>query len=355
MKALLDFLIGIYRRYGTHFQGKLFNTVILLYKYSRTEKDKRELARYAFHAFPKVKVYRSGNKARAIQKLLKNVEFDFSGCNKLAYSIDVYKSVRLRGKVLGNCTVDYRRVLLHPLSDLYLNSDSEFASQNNMVLDAILEYVDRMSDELGESGVPNKENICAYLRRFRTERAESLEEAMQRVLVINQLQWQTGHILVGLGRLDLALDSFLTPGLSGDSVDGLVSEFCALLHKYYYVKSNALMGDTGQILILGGKNPDGSYFYNDLTRSFMKSIAKMGIPDPKILVWVSANMPHFLWEELAAGMTAKVGSPLISNDDLVVKELIGFRYEKEDAYNYITSACWEPISGGHTSRTIFCR
>ncbi|MER8124864.1 pyruvate formate lyase family protein, partial [Acinetobacter baumannii] len=44
-------------------------------------------------------------------------------------------------------------------------------------------------------------------------------------------------------------------------------------------------------------------------------------------------------------MASNVGSPLISNDDQIIPSMIQFGYEKADACNYITSACWEPVAG----------
>ena len=41
-----------------------------------------------------------------------------------------------------------------------------------------------------------------------------------------------------------------------------------------------------------------------------------------------------------------IGCPLFSNDDVIIPKLIEFGYEEQDAYNYVTSACWEPLMVG---------
>ena len=41
-----------------------------------------------------------------------------------------------------------------------------------------------------------------------------------------------------------------------------------------------------------------------------------------------------------------IGSPLLSNDDIVIPALEKFGYVHEDACNYVTSACWEPLAYG---------
>lgn len=342
MKKLTDILICIYKRYGHLFQGRLFYAVVLFYKENRT-------AASPFHAFwnvlvnlPKIRVY-GGEKAASINKVLKNALFDQQGCHRFIYTWDVYKSVKLKGKILGNCTIDYSKVIDHPLESFYMDSDTAFARTNNAVLDSIFEYLERLKNYVGGSSIENKENIIKYLRRFRTKRAESAEEALQRILIINQIQWQLGHILVGVGRLDRYLDRFQIE--DENSFKDMLHEFFELLHKYYTVKSNALMGDTGQIVILGGLREDDTYFCNRCTFAAMEVMRKRKMPDPKVLLRVSSRMPQELWDRVVQMMTSYAGSPLLSNDDQVIVRLTGFGYDKKDACNYTTSACWEPVAG----------
>lgn len=344
MKVLFNFLIGIYKKYGTLFQGKFFNTFILFYKYNRISRSLGESLKYAFEAFLKVKVYKQKDKADAINKLLQNVDFDLEGSPRFIYSVDVYRNLKLRGKVLGNCSIDYKKIIDNPLCMAFIESKSDFARRNNHVLDSIYTYLNRLEQAVINSDHPNKNNICRYIKRMSTEKAESFEEALQRILIMNQLQWQTGHILVGLGRLDKVLDRFSDECASEVHLE-MLEDFCKLLHKYYFVKSNALMGDTGQIIILGGLNSDGTYFCNSFTKLFIEAVADLQLPDPKVLVRVSQAMPEDGWEFVAGSMCSVAGSPLISNDDQVIKNLIAFGYEEEDAYNYTTSACWEPVAG----------
>lgn len=59
-------------------------------------------------------------------------------------------------------------------------------------------------------------------------------------------------------------------------------------------------------------------------------------------------MPTDLLELAMECNATGIGSPLFSNDDVVISHLIDFGYDKEDAYNYGTSACWEPLSIGNS-------
>ena len=109
-----------------------------------------------------------------------------------------------------------------------------------------------------------------------------------------------------------------------------------------------LLGDTGQIIILGGKRNDLIYHCNDLTYLFIEISKELKLPDPKVLLRVSKDMPDDLLELAIECISTGIGAPLLSNDDVVIPSLIQYGYESEDAYNYATSACWEPLVVGNS-------
>lgn len=339
MKKVLSLLIGIYKKYGYLFQGKLFSIVILFYKENRVTKIPLQALKKVLSHFGEIKVY-GGRHSR--EKVLEKAKFDADGCHNFIYTWDVYKSVKIRGRILGNCTVDYGKIINYGLTHYYMDGEDDFAKTNNALLDAILSYLERLADYVEESEIMNKENIVYYLARFKDEPAQSLEEALQRILVFNQIQWQLGHILVGLGRLDYCLDRFVEE--EGEA-KRLFTEFFSLLHKYYTVKSNALMGDTGQIVVLGGRDAEGQCFTNKYTEWMIEVMQELQLPDPKVLLRTNKDMEGGLWENIIHAMSSNTGSPLISNDDEIIRHMIAFGYGREDANNYITSACWEPIAG----------
>ena len=341
MNTIMNLLIKIYKKYGHLFQGRLFSAVILFYKYNRVNEKKGDTVKFILDHLSDMKVY-GGTKRKSIEKLLAQAEFDNEGCTNFIYTWDIFKSAKIHNKIIGNCTIEYNKVLKYPLQDYYMESSSDFANDNNAVLDAIFKYLERLKIYVRESNIENKENIVKYIDRMKNKKAESLEEALQRILIVNQIQWQLGHILVGLGRLDYYLDSYQCEEAEAEQ---LFTEFFSLIHKYYVMKSNALMGDTGQIVSLGGTLEDDTYFYGRYTKLIMRVIQKLGLPDPKVLLRTSEKMPSELWDDVVATMASNVGSPLISNDDQIIPSMIQFGYEKADACNYITSACWEPVAG----------
>ena len=86
MKKIVNLLIKIYKKYGYLFQGKLFSAIVLFYKKSRILTP-FETFKYVLSNFCKIKVY-GGRKEKAIEKVLKNAEFDSEGCEHFIYTWD---------------------------------------------------------------------------------------------------------------------------------------------------------------------------------------------------------------------------------------------------------------------------
>lgn len=162
--------------------------------------------------------------------------------------------------------------------------------------------------------------------------ARNFEEALQRILLWSSIFWQSHHRLVGLGRLDKILSPFIEPGKSQERI-AMIHDFCEVLHRHYGFKSNLAKGDTGQIILLGGVEPDGKYFANELTYDFINAFIKRGVPDPKLLLRVSENMPDDILRISVDCIATGIGCPLLSDDDVIIPALEDFGYSHDDACN----------------------
>jgi len=156
-----------------------------------------------------------------------------------------------------------------------------------------------------------------------------------------------GHHLIGLGRLDQILYSFYLNdikkgSLNKDKAIFLIKEFLKSIHKGFKYKSNVLPGDTGQVIVLGGKDHMGKDQCNELTFIFMNVMKDLKLPDPKIVLRVHENTPDEIWYTAIDLLSEGLGYPLFSNDDVIIPALQKFGYEFNDSYNYVVSACWEP-------------
>ncbi len=297
------------------------------------------------------KVYKEKEKGKSLKKLFSKVSLDeYSKNDKFYYSLDVLKTVYRENMILGNITVDYSKILNNSLLDLKKlvenNKVEEKFYENELeTIEGIEILIDRIIKFLTNHNVDEK--IIENFKNIKQGNAKSFYEALQRILFFNQLLWQTSHTLNGLGRLDIMLYGYYENDIkqgviTKEEARELIKEFMLTLHKYYYFKSNVLMGDTGQIIELGGKGVNGNYQYNELTYMFIEELKKINVPDPKILLRVSKDVPKDLIEKSLECIQTGIGCPLFANDDVIIPKLIDFGYKKEDAYNYGTSACWEP-------------
>jgi len=283
------------------------------------------------------------DKLKQYSTLFRKVKIDTELKNGFLYFLDVKCVPCNVYAVIDNMPVDYSLIVDHSLQelrDINLKTANKTAERNLRLIEIAENFIDRIGKKANES---NRIQI-SWIRRMKEYKAESLEEALQRILFWNQLLWQTDHLLNGLGRLDKILDRFC-----GDvGQEESISRFLKTLHCYYELKSNEILGDTGQIIILGGTEPDGSYFCNQITYSIINCLAGLKCPDPKALLRVSANMPQSLLDMAVRCISTGCGSPLLSNDDSVLPALKKFGYVHEDACNYGVSACWEPLSIGNS-------
>ncbi len=256
-----------------------------------------------------------------------------------------------------NVTPDYEKALVCGLKSLQYDEvkcDREFCQNYNSVIRDMLHLISRVIEELELQKPLNYQKKQQWFKNMVKAPAKSFEEALQRILFINQLLWQTGSTLVGLGRLDMFLMPFYerdmnAGALTEEKAEELLEEFIRCLHGYYWYKSSVMLGDTGQVMILGGLDKDGNYRCNALTWKLLKLVKGCQLSDPKIVLRVSKNMPPELMQEAVRCMMTGIGSPLLANDEVIIPKLLGFGIDPADAYAYTTSACWEPLIGGKSS------
>ena len=327
-------------------------------KHQFDEKGKVDVAKHVFHAYQTIRPVKAGGKrtiGNDTKALLERVNIAIDNSNRFVYFIDTEKTIAVSGNILSNFTLDYDRVVHGSFQQLVEKAigPDDYGKEAQAAAEGVKKLAERICDAIEKSDLPQqiKESRLSNFRNILTSPAEHFEEALQRILFFNQIMWQTRHRLNGLGRLDKMLDDLYTHDieigcLSDQQAAEMIHDFLSQLSRYKNYKSDALEGDIGQIIILGGLDPDGSYFCNRLTEIFLTEQAKLGKPDPKTLIRVSRKMPDSLLQLAVNCLLSKTGSPLFSNDDRVVPSLIDFGMPAEDAYSYCTSACWEPYIVG---------
>ena len=283
----------------------------------------------------------SSSKLSQIEKTIFRSKLNYASSETFFYELDENRIMIPSNRVIDNMPVDYSLIIDSSISALRENSSSynNSVSAQNLAYFALLEkYIDSLA-----SKISNKK-AAAAITSLKSRPAANLYEALQRILFYHQIIAQTGHTLNGLGRLDKLLSRF-NPD---ENTENLIKDFLITLHKFYNFNSNDFLGDTGQLIILGGIEEDGSYFSNAYTLLFIKALQQLRLPDPKILLRSSKNMPSELISSAVECIATGIGSPLISNDDAVMPSLLDLGYSMHDACNYGVSACWEPLSIGNS-------
>jgi len=285
--------------------------------------------------------------------ICRNINISIEEENRFVYFLDyVFLLDEVRGYQFGNITPDYASFLKYGLEGLKSETDkSEYAKEYNATIESIEILIKRIVGYLEKNQSANNKRKIDWFKNMIHYGAMHFEEAIQRVLFVNQIIWQTDHRLIGLGAVDSYLADYyehdINSGyITGEEAKEILKDFFIELHNYYWLKSNMLMGDTGQIIVIGKTGLNGEYLYNDLTIMIMQIIKELAFPDPKVLLRVNKHTPDEVLEPAIDCIASGVGSPLLSNDEVVIRRLIEFGIDVKDAHEYTVSACWEPLIGG---------
>ncbi len=303
----------------------------------------------------KTKFYSNSKNKTGFSKLVKNIKIkDLKENENFYYNIDMFSVLVTPNEVMGNFCIDYSLFIENSLEELknkISSKNNDFYMEELELINGIEIYLDRIIEKLK---ISKKYDVITNLENIKNCKAQSYTDALQRILFFNMLLWQTNHRLNGLGRLDKILidyyDYDIKNGLlTKEKAKELLKEFLIILHRDFKIKSNVLLGDTGQIIEVGGIDINNNYLCNDLTYLFIELMEELKLPDPKVLVRASKYMPKELISESLKCILTGIGCPIFANDDVIIDKLINFGYDKEAAYNYGTSACWEPYIIGMSS------
>ena len=330
-------------------------------KHLADEKGKADLAKQILKAYRNIRRVKGENPRSVggdIKALLSQVEIALPE-DGFVYFIDEHKTIALPGNVFNNMTVDYEKLIVRSFDDRLADvigsgkPDDEYGRQIRLVADGLENLCGRIVDALKVSHLPvdTKEKRIDEFTHMLDRPAQSFEEALQRTMFFNQIMWQTRHRLNGFGHMDWFLGSYYEADIASGKitetdVDWMLDDFFTKLSHYSDYKADALAGDIGQIIVLGGLRPDGTYFCNKLTEQIMRAQARINVPDPKTILRVSEQMSRELMEVAVECLESATGSPMFANDDVILPLLMDFGYPKEDAYTYCVSACWEPFIVG---------
>lgn len=334
-----------------------WNYIVPFVKKYLYDSSKIDILKQVLRAYTQIKPVKTMENSRTVGKdiktLLEGIDIELLIDSRFVYFIDTKKTIAVQGNILSNFPMDYDKIVNGTFFDLAENAagSDQYGMETTYVAKGIERLANRVLSAIEKSDLKAKEKLIHDFSRILNAPAEHFDEALQRILFFNQIMWQTRHRLNGLGRMDYYLNDLYKKDISDgymkkDECSETVRDFLRQLSRYSEYKSDALKGDIGQIIILGGVNLDGNYFCSELTEIFLFEQANLKKPDPKVLLRVSKTMPTELLTTAVKCLLSKTGSPLFSNDDVVIPALLDFGMPAEDAFNYCVSACWEPFIAG---------
>ncbi len=227
--------------------------------------------------------------------------------------------------------------------------ETDYESALLRTLDAILDFSERYRQEAVRTG--NK-TVADTLSRIPFHAPETFLEALQFFRIIHYCLWCSYNYHNVLGRFDQYMYPYyqhdLDAGiLNQDSALELLEEFFISLNRDSDLYTGMQQGDNGQSMVLGGLNPDGTESYNGLSDLCLQASLELKLIDPKINLRVNRNTALETYIR-GSELTAKgLGFPQYSNDDVVIKALQRWGYQREDSYHYVVAACWEFIIPGY--------
>lgn len=289
--------------------------------------------------------------AKQFKYMCAHITWNDSSYYVYPYDPKIVRLVREGIGRLASITVDFGRILDSDIDEILKELDKgkdTFGEVERICASSILRLSERISEQLATYDKNRQKELSGYFQTICHRQPTSLDEALQKLLFFNALFWQAGHFHIGLGRLDMILYPYYENDINRGKINrneakAMLKEFCRVLGSQTINKSLSLIGDTGQYILLGGCDKHGETIQNELTEIFLEIFTEQHFPDPKLILRVNKNTSTKIWLAATECISTGCGSPLIMNEEPVMKSMVQFGYQKEDVWNVGTSACWEPL------------
>lgn len=224
-------------------------------------------------------------------------------------------------------------------------SNIEFLNAALLCITSLQKFIEKYEDYARSIG---EYDTASVLHAIKTQGAQSFREALQLLRILHFSLWESGNYHNTLGRFD----QYMYPYYINDLKNGVltkeeafdwIEEFFLMCNKDSDLYPGMQQGDNGQSIVLGGRDMEGNYLFNDLSEMCLRASYELELIDPKINIRVDKNTLDEVFESGSRLTRKGLGFPQYSNDDVVIPGLIRKGYQPKDAYDYVVAACWEFI------------
>ncbi len=283
----------------------------------------------------------------------------------------------------GHLVPDHERILSQGLSrirkdcDARLDaldlSDPGYIERANLfqacgiVCDAVIGWAGRYAEEAERQAQhasdPQRRKellrIAANCRRVPAEPARDFWEALQTVYFIQiAIQLESNGLSISLGRPDQYLWPYYREGLDSgdlgkDALIELIQAFYLKLNETDKIYSNEatrfLQGPGhGQTFTLGGVTRNGQDGINPLSHLFLEVDRDIRLVQPDIAVRVHQTASQAFLQEAAVNIREGLTKPKFMNDEVVIQSMLDIGIPLEDARDWGSLGCSEPVVCGKT-------
>ena len=221
----------------------------------------------------------------------------------------------------------------------------QFLTAAKESIEAVQDFILKYRDCAAGAGM---QEVADVLEHIHSQGAQTLHQALQLLRIVHFALWESDCYHNTLGRFD----QYVYPYYKADKEAGrltdeeafdLIEEFFLMCNKDSDLYIGMQQGDNGQSIVLGGRDQNGNYLFNEVSEMCMRASYELNLIDPKINLRCDAETPLEVYK-LGAQLTKRgLGFPQYDNDDIVIPGLLKLGYSPEDAYNYVVAACWEFI------------
>ncbi len=201
--------------------------------------------------------------------------------------------------------------------------------------------------------------IAENCRQVPAQPARDFWEALQCVYFIQiAIQLEANGLSISLGRPDQFLYPYYkndldTGKLDRDGLYELIETFYLKLSETDKVYSNEatrfLQGPGhGQTFTLGGVTRTGQDATNELSHIFLEADRDIRLVQPDIAIRVHQTMPESFLQKAAINIREGLTKPKFMNDEVVIQSMLDIGIPLEDARDWGSLGCSEPVICGKT-------
>ena len=126
---------------------------------------------YVLDNIHSVRVYQGKDSADSIAMMFENLPVTVAEDGHFFYNLSGMHTWNNEYSLFGNTTVDYKLLLENSLQALMLNGTDRYAIKNNRFIQALIDYSQRVSNEIAKSKNSFKEYMAQNIRLLQNAKA----------------------------------------------------------------------------------------------------------------------------------------------------------------------------------------